>query len=106
MAKRGKISIATVGGVLMTLAHLWGKWQLYDNDTDRPHRGSLMAYHMTGYASATTAAKIGVPAGFSSDEVMDTWLPTVGGALISKYVGGPKGLNVNAQLKGIPLFKL
>jgi len=106
MAKKGKIPVATLVGLGLTLKHLYDKYTLYDNPTDRPNRSALMTYHMIGYASPTTAARIGVPTGFAVGEVFETWGPTVGGSLISKYVGGPKGLNVNAQLRNIPLFKL
>lgn len=99
-----KIPLATVIGVGLTAKRLYDKWTLYDNDTDRPKRNDYMIYHMTGIATKDAQA-----AGFETDlvgELSATWGPAVAGALISTYVGGPKGLNLNAKLSGVPLVKL
>ncbi len=106
MAKKmGKIPLAATFGAFLTASKLASKWFLYDNDTDRPVRNNLMLYHMTGYADETAATALGVTPGFYKGEAIGTWAPAVGGALISTYVGGPKGLNMNAKIKGIPLVK-
>ncbi|GAJ21962.1 unnamed protein product [marine sediment metagenome] len=39
-------------------------------------------------------------------QLIMTYGPAIAGALGSKYVGGPKGLYVNASLRDVPFIKL
>ena len=103
MAKRGKIPIATIAGLAMTGARVL---KVYMDNKDRPDIGEVMTYNLFGYAGKDFAVANAITPGFNAGNLISTWGPVIGGSAISKYVGGPKGLNVNAQIRSVPLFKL
>ncbi len=87
-----KIPIATTVGLALTGLHLWNMYNAGGNKQQN------MVKAMTGYDY--------ISGDWQWQELIATWGPVVGGALVSKYIGGPKGLNVNASLRNVPLIKL
>lgn len=101
--KKGKISIATMIGLYATGKKIYDDYKAgepYDIGMDWVIRD------MTGICTPKMQAAMADPKVFNYVDPLTTWAPTVGGALISKYVGGPKGLNINSKISALPLFKL
>ena len=103
MAKKGKISIATTIGLIAMAKNLYDGFK---RDQERGTGTSYLIESLCGYRDAKIRAISNPDSSFDRDRVIATWLPPIVGSLASKYVGGPKGLNLNASLKSIPLFKL
>ena len=92
MAKSKKIAVATVAGLALSGKRLYDQYQASDNK----YQGMLVA--ITGYDYINKT--------WTWEEAFATYAPTIAGHAISTYIGGPKGLNVNAKITGLPLLKL
>lgn len=100
MAKKGKIPLGLTFGLIGTGGRILKAWlDMKDRTdlTDSQKRDTLMAI-ITGYRPSAGT--------FDMGEVVMTWGPLAVGHGVSTYVGGPKGLNVNAKIRAIPIFKL
>ena len=102
--KNGKIPVATIVGLALTAKQLFDEYKSASPDLKAP----ALIMKMTGYITPGLETRLGYPVGTSFDmkQPVGTWAPTIGGSLISKYVGGPKGLNVNASIRAMPMFKI
>lgn len=101
--RKGKISIATTIGLIAAGKQIYDAYKFgepYGIGVDHVIRST------TGICTPKMQEAMAEPTAFVWQDPLATWGPAVAGSLISKYVGGPKGLNVNAQLRGIPIFKL
>lgn len=95
MAKKGKIPVGLVAGLIMTAKKIFDVHNKYKDHEDY---SNIMISYLGGYHP--TLKKL------TLDRAMSVWAPTGIGYGISTYVGGPKGMNVNAKLRAIPIFKL
>lgn len=102
MVKRGKIPILTVVGLGLGLKNMF---DLYTATPDNL-KTDAMVNMMTGYASPQYLAAGGAVKTWDFNHAVRAYAPMIGGGMASKYLGGPKGLNLNAQLRNVPLFKL
>lgn len=94
-----KIPIGTTLGMILTVKSIWDfHKEMKDAGLTGDAYNNGMIGKLTGYQPDT-----GV---FVWETLAGTWGPVVIGGLVSKYIGGPKGLNVNAQLKSLPFIKL
>lgn len=102
--RKEKIPIATVAGAALTAKHIYDQLKFYYVRTDITEDQKQNAYFriLTGYDAATQT--------MYWDRLLATYGPVVGGAMISKYVGGKdkngNGLNINSKLRAIPIFKI
>lgn len=99
-SRKEKIPLATVGGLFLTGKSIYDYYKFTSARTDLTDEQKMNAY---------VAKLIGYNANSGEMEwnaLISTWGPAIGGKLISDYVGGPKGLNVNRSIRAIPMFKL
>lgn len=95
MVKKGKIPIGITAGLFMTAKKIYDVHVKYKDHEDY---SNIMISYLAGYHPTLKKATL--------DRALSVWLPTGVGYGISTYVGGTKGLNVNAKIKAIPIFKL
>ena len=97
-SRKAKIPILATAGLVLTLKHLWDVY----NSAAPEVRGEAMTAALTGWRGP----HLSDPNTFDYTLLIPTYAPVVAGTLASKYVGGPKGLNANAALRGVPFVRL
>lgn len=103
--KRGKVPLATVFGLALTGKRVYDEYKAIQASAPNL-TGAHMTKVLTGYVTPELSAAGGGEVGMNTGELIATWAPAVGGSLISKYVGGKDGLNINSKIQAIPFVKI
>lgn len=103
-----KIHVATLLGLGLTVKTLLDNWNSAPADLKVPQ----LILDTTGIIDQDNATRLGYVVGQKFDYMrpLKTYAPTGIGYAVTKYVGGKdkqgRGLGLNRQLSGIPLFAI